>query len=404
MGADDHVAIAVAVDVARRGNGSSEFGARLIALDRPCGRRCKTRGRPKESVDTPLVGLAVVVGEGADDHVREAVAVDITRRGDRGSELGVRLIALGGPGRGGRETGRRAEENRGTPLVGLAVVEERRADDDLVESIPVDVSGRRDRRAELCAGLVALGGPGRSGRETGGRSEEHIGAPFVGLSIVVTWSADDDIAEAVAVDVSPRCDRRAEPCSGLIALEGPGRSRRETGRRSEEQISAPLVGLSVVEQRCADDDVAVAVAVDVSGGRDGRSELSVRLVALRSPGRRGHQRIDRERIHRVPILDSDEKAPSAQIESGGDLGSGCILHKERAVPQDGATRPVAKQDFPSVIAEIGSQISAEGELQGQGAVRIRRLDSALDDESVFEPSLVVRIPFVEPFPAEHDAV
>ena len=60
--------------------------------------RREPRRRAQVDERPALVRLAVVVKEGADDDVRETIAVHVSRRCNRGAELGVGLIRLRGPG------------------------------------------------------------------------------------------------------------------------------------------------------------------------------------------------------------------------------------------------------------------------------------------------------------------
>src|SRR5207249_10361417 len=116
--ADNHIGIAVTIDVTRRLDGEAQLRAQLIALRRPgCGRRW-AGGRAEEEIRPPLARLAVVVVGGADEDIREAVAIDVPRGGDRLTERGARLVALSGPRGGGRKARGRAQVEIRESLVG----------------------------------------------------------------------------------------------------------------------------------------------------------------------------------------------------------------------------------------------------------------------------------------------
>src|SRR5262249_39256943 len=81
---------------------------------------------------------------------------------------------------------------------------------------------------------------------------------------VVAGLADDDVALAVAVDVAGRGQRLAELSEGLSATEGPGGSRAQPRRRPEGEEDRPLSGLAVVTVRRRHDHVGLAVVVDAA--------------------------------------------------------------------------------------------------------------------------------------------
>src|SRR4029453_9694488 len=91
------------VHVPRRAEGRAEAGVRLIALGGPGGIGREAYGRAEGEEHPALVELAAAPQGGADEHVREAIAVDVTRGCDGAAELRRCLIALGGPGRRGDE-------------------------------------------------------------------------------------------------------------------------------------------------------------------------------------------------------------------------------------------------------------------------------------------------------------
>src|SRR6185503_21387092 len=114
---DEDVCVAVAVDVSGGRQGASEAGAPHVALARPCRGQGGAAGRSEVQEGAPLVGLAVVVEGSADQEVGVAVAVHVPRRCHGGAEPGPRLIALGGPCRGLSETAAGSEVDEGPPLV-----------------------------------------------------------------------------------------------------------------------------------------------------------------------------------------------------------------------------------------------------------------------------------------------
>src|SRR4029079_13820762 len=146
----------------------------------------------------------------------------------------------------------------------LPVVVQGRAHDDIGEAVAVHVSGRGHAGGVLRDRLIALLGPCGSGRQSCGRAEVDVGASLVGLPVVVAGSAHDHVGEAVAVDVAGGAHAPAEAGARLIALHDPGRGGGEAGGRAQVHVGAALVGLPVVVEGSPDDQVRVAVAVDVA--------------------------------------------------------------------------------------------------------------------------------------------
>ena len=73
-----------------------------------------------------------------------------------------------------------------------------------------------------------------------------VGPALVELPTVVLVRADDDIVIAVSVDVARRAGPAAIVCAGLVALACPARARAEAGRAAIVEKRAPFGGLPVV--------------------------------------------------------------------------------------------------------------------------------------------------------------
>ena len=263
----------------------------------PSRTEARERAVPRENL--PLVRLAIVVGVGADDHVADPVAVDVAGGADGTAEARTRLVALRPPvGVGGRprlsEPARRAVPHEDLALVGLAVVVERRPDDDVRVAVAVHVARRAHRDAEvrrawlLCADQSALDGtPVAPSPVTRAVPDER--RAFVGLGLGEAARADDDVVVTVAVDVPRRGHRVAHARLGVVARRGPVRHARRTVVRAVVDEDLPLVRLPVVEEHRADDDLGVAVAVDVSGRGHRVAELRAGLVPFVVPDPRRRQ-------------------------------------------------------------------------------------------------------------------
>src|SRR5690606_40853457 len=105
-----------------------------------------------------------------------------------------------------------------------------------------------------------LGCPCGSGRQARVRAQVDKRPTLVALPVVITVRTDDDVGVAVAVDVCRRRHTSAEPGARLIALGGPGGSGRQARGRAQVHKRPTLVVLPVVISDCTDDDVGVAVA------------------------------------------------------------------------------------------------------------------------------------------------
>src|SRR5688572_9399983 len=96
--------------------------------------------------------------------------------------------------------------------------------------------------AEEGTGLVRLRGPGRRCARILGGPVIDVGSPFIRLSIAVTWRADDDVGEPIAIDIPGGCDRCPEESECLIGTRAPGMAS-DTRRRAQEEIRPSLVEL-----------------------------------------------------------------------------------------------------------------------------------------------------------------
>ena len=95
--ANDHIVVAVAVYVARGRDGRAEVGVFLAALRSPGGAGGKPRSRSVKDQSLSLIRLAVVIVRGSHDHIVVAVAVHIARGGDGRPEVGTCLVAVSDP-------------------------------------------------------------------------------------------------------------------------------------------------------------------------------------------------------------------------------------------------------------------------------------------------------------------
>ena len=197
----------------------------------------EARGLAEHHIARPGIAPVRIGAVGADDQVGEAVAVDVARRGDRdAAEVAGRhaaeLEAVGAVEGGEIEVGAEARglAEHHVARAGMAAVRigPEGADDQVGEAVAIDVAGRGDRAAAVVAGRHAAeleavraveGGEVEIGAEARGLAEHHIARPGVASVRIGVVGADDQVGEAVAVDVAGRGDRAAALVAGRHAAE-----------------------------------------------------------------------------------------------------------------------------------------------------------------------------------------
>ena len=259
--ADDDVAEAVAVDVSAPRAHVAERGSGLVTHRAPGRSAGQSRCGPEVEEGAAFVDVLSVVRRRPDEDVAEAIAVDVPRGGDGKAEQLVGLVTFADPCRRRGQSRGGAHEDIGASEDAI----QPGAHDDVAVPVTVHVSGARDGRPECRSGLIGFCGPSCGGFRSARRAQVDERSPFVGLAVIVRERADDDVAIAVAVDVSGARDRAAELGADLIALDGPNGGWRQSRGGAQKHVRAPLVALPVVVQVGADDDIAVAIAVGVAG-------------------------------------------------------------------------------------------------------------------------------------------
>ena len=265
LGARDHdVGTSVSIHVSHARNAGAKVAEVIRAAEGRGGRRRQAAGATAIEVSHP----AVARPGGADDDVAVTVSIDVTRAGDRRPET------IGGVD--AREGRPRCRGEAGA----IPCVEVDRAhaidfaDDDVGVAVAVHVARARDARAEACRLRRPDRGSSRWPRWRGRSRRRGRRTRARRLVCCRTVSADDHVGVAVAVDVArARRPRRRRARSRR-------RARRVHGRRGGEPAGAAEVRrtrarrCSSSPHRPTDDDVGVAVAVDVARARDGRSPKS----------------------------------------------------------------------------------------------------------------------------------
>jgi hypothetical protein len=182
-----------------------------------------------------------------------------------------------------RQTAGAAVVDARATFVHLAGVVEVGRDDDVSVAVPIDVSGTTDPAAKIATRLVDFLGPCARPRRTGGAAVVDVCATFVRLACVVSAGANDDIVVSVAIDVTRTAYRVAELSTRLAPVDGPRDRVGQTGGATVVDVGPAFVYLATVVEVGADDDVTVAVGIDVAGSARRAPELSTCLVSLSGP-------------------------------------------------------------------------------------------------------------------------
>ncbi len=280
-------------------------------------------------VDEDPALSVLVVGEaiGADDDVGEAVAVDVAGRAEAIAKESIGDVRLECLRRARSEPAPRAVEDPDESFIHLRVVVASGADDDVGVAVTIDVTGAGDS-PENGLGLVAFEGPRWVRSQARSRSEVEVCGAFVELGVCASRGGDDHVGVAVAVDVARCCCPDAESEVGDVEFLDPRRCALGAARRAAVEVDSTFVALPVVESGCADQDVGVAVAVDVtcSGYRSG--EAAIGLGSVRRPGRHRQQGIDGHRIHGATVVNHEPQLMAVDIEPAFKVGADGVVGGE----------------------------------------------------------------------------
>ena len=328
---DDQVVETIAVEVAGRCHrGAYPVAVVVLAADHEAAEAGGDGGQvdagrescrlAEHHIGGARIAAAEVGFRGADDQVGIAVAIDVAGGSDRQAGLVAGVLAANheAAAAGGdvcqadraAATAGAAEHHVAVAGIGLGIgrrVAKVRADDQVVEAVAVQVADGGHRAADLVTGIAAAddkaaAAGGDIGKrqidKAAGAAEHHIG----GAAALHADGADDQVVEAVAVEIASRCQRGARAVAVDAAVDdeaaGAGGDRvevdagAEATALAEDHVAAPgrtvgivpTVGIGIVVGpatgasgiRCADDDVVEAVAVDVAGAGHRGAQLVAR--------------------------------------------------------------------------------------------------------------------------------
>src|SRR6185436_13511097 len=126
--------------------------------------------------------------------------------------------------------------------------------------VAIDVAGAGEAVAVEARGLAPEAGPRGSRGESARRAQVHLGASR--RLVVDAGARDDEVVESVRVDVARR--RGAPEPVRRDAGTRPIRTGREHAPRAEEDLDATRVVREGAPARRADGDIAESVAVHVA--------------------------------------------------------------------------------------------------------------------------------------------
>ena len=246
MRTDDDIVDAVAIDIACCRNADAGHIAGCIAAnDEPVG------SRQRRQIDGPAcaatlavddIGFAgaiatVIAASCTDDQIADAITIDVACIGYAVPGHVARRIALNPESFAGENAGQIDQPTRGSALaiddiglpgIGAAIVSATGPDDDVADPVAIDIACARYTAARQIACRIATDDEPVAGSQAGevdrgaGRAclaINHIGLPGVGTSAIAIAGANDEIVDAIAIDIPG--NRHAEP--GIII----GRSARD---------------------------------------------------------------------------------------------------------------------------------------------------------------------------------
>ena len=247
-GADDEVGHAVPAEVAAAGDRAAEAVAGGVAE----GGEEQRRGGARVGVDRPGRAAVAVLLVGADDEVGEPVVVEVAGR--RGGD--AEAVERGAADERVQQAAVDAGVDPRVAVAAAAVGGLGSRHQEVAEAVAVEVAEAADRAAEVVADAVAVD----RAQQAAVPARVDPGAAGRPASAVVERGADDQVAETVAVDVAGGGHRAAEAGADRGAQEGveadPAQPRID--RRAAGELSGGVVAVGADHD--LPDAVAVEVA------------------------------------------------------------------------------------------------------------------------------------------------
>ncbi len=194
----------IAVDVAGGRDGRAIRHARGTALIGPGRRRRHGSRCPVVQCDAAFGGLTIAETGSAHEHIAVTVVVDVTnaRHGRAQSDAGD--VAFDAPERRRCEAGCASEIDLREAFLALTIRVISGADDQVRIAVAVHVSGRGHRATELLPGLCSHDSPVRAPVWPGGTAVVDVDAAGFAERASVGHGGDGEVTVSVAVHVADR--------------------------------------------------------------------------------------------------------------------------------------------------------------------------------------------------------
>ncbi len=272
-------------------------------------RYCSIAVQPKD-VDSTSIASAVVVQLDTNSDIGDAVTINVTDASDASAETIVviedRIEAASGItdlllGFDCAVTVEEQHVHRSSVASAVAVASCTHCDVD--DSINIDVSGTGDRSPEVVVGIEGGGQAASRGADLLLRPDRTVvvqeqdvdRATVTTATVVIERSADNQISDPVAVDVSRPDDRRTEPVAiGKAIHQTAGdvadlllRSDRSIGIHQEDEDSAS-VRATVVVPSGSNSNIDNAITIDIAY----RSDRTKDILVVKRTGKSARRRAD----------------------------------------------------------------------------------------------------------------
>src|SRR5439155_1090467 len=136
-------------------------------------------------------------------------------------------------------------------------------------AVSVNITGSGDRVAEVSKVLIARAGPAGTGGRTRRRAEIHVSSAAIcgePASCVMRVCANNDVGIAISVNIAGGRYRATKISGGFIARSRPNGTRGRARRRAQIDVSAAAICAARIVTVRADNDVRIAIAVNIAGG------------------------------------------------------------------------------------------------------------------------------------------
>ena len=287
-------------------------------------------GAAPDHIDRACVGPAFGIVRRADDDIGHAVAVQVAPAGEgKRGQIARRFGEDAEPAQTGADIGQRQIAAAVGGIDDIGAVRSRRADQKVGLAVAVDVAdggdggpGTVQRVAQNAEPARAVGDVGQIDTRRRRLAEHDKDRAVAAIRI---GGADHDLGQTVAVQVVEGCDMGADGVARVGADDAePVGARRDIGkadgrigRLAPRDIDRPGLGPARVVADGADDDILLAVAVQVGNRQDRGSRRIARGLAPEG--------IALAPLQRVAQVDAARRRPAADHKGHARVDPGLVL-------------------------------------------------------------------------------